>query len=77
MAASDTLFGVADVLCHEIVHQYFGDLVTADSWGDLFLHESFATFFSTFMLAKFHPENAEFLVITIANSDLLDRYHLL
>ncbi|KAI6189438.1 hypothetical protein M3Y97_00008500 [Aphelenchoides bicaudatus] len=33
------------IMCHEISHQWFGDLVTADRWGYEFLHESFAAFF--------------------------------
>lgn len=44
---------IVSVLCHEIAHQWFGDLVTADTWGDLLLHESFATFFMTYLPLQF------------------------
>lgn len=32
------------IIGHEIVHQWFGDLVTNRSWIDLWLHESFAEY---------------------------------
>lgn len=33
-----------DVICHELFHQWFGDLVTCKSWHHISLNESFATF---------------------------------
>ncbi len=32
------------IIAHELFHHWFGDLVTAKSWSDLALHESFATY---------------------------------
>lgn len=34
---------VAYVLSHEIAHQWFGNLLTARDWSDVFLQEGFAT----------------------------------
>ncbi|MGZ3921755.1 MAG: M1 family metallopeptidase, partial [Bacteroidia bacterium] len=33
-----------DVISHELFHQWFGDYVTAESWSNLPLNESFATY---------------------------------
>ncbi len=33
------------LIAHELVHQWFGDLITCESWPELWLNESFATFF--------------------------------
>ncbi len=33
-----------DVISHELFHQWFGDLVTTESWSNLPLNESFATY---------------------------------
>lgn len=33
-----------DIVAHELVHHWFGDLVTAESWSNLPLNEAFATY---------------------------------
>ncbi|TAF35763.1 MAG: M1 family peptidase [Cytophagales bacterium] len=33
-----------DIIAHELVHQWFGDLVTCESWGNLTLNEAFANY---------------------------------
>ena len=33
-----------DVIAHELFHQWFGDLVTCESWSNIPLNESFATY---------------------------------
>jgi len=47
---------VAEVVAHEIAHQWFGDMVTMRWWDDLWLNESFATFMSFKALSSFAPE---------------------
>ncbi len=39
------LWGMASLTSHELAHQWFGDLVTCESWGDSWLNEGFATYF--------------------------------
>lgn len=47
---------VADVITHEIVHQWFGNLVTMHWWDDLWLNESFATWLACKIVDQWRPE---------------------
>lgn len=35
---------IEDLICHELVHQWFGDMITPQSWADIWLNEGFATY---------------------------------
>ncbi len=35
------------LVAHELAHQWWGDLITCKDWGELWLNESFATYFTT------------------------------
>ena len=47
---------VAEVVQHELAHQWFGNLVTMDFWDGLWLNEGFATWMSWYSCDKFYPE---------------------
>ncbi len=47
---------VANVIAHELTHQWFGNLVTMRWWNDLWLNESFATLMSYLAIDKLFPE---------------------
>ncbi|AYV83714.1 MAG: aminopeptidase N [Hyperionvirus sp.] len=45
-------------ICHEIAHQWFGNLVTMEWWGELWLNESMATYFGLMVSDVLFPEYA-------------------
>jgi len=47
---------VAYIVCHEVAHQWFGNLVTMKWWNELWLNESFATFIETLATDTLYPE---------------------
>ena len=47
---------VAEVVQHELAHQWFGNLVTMDFWDGLWLNEGFATWMSWYACNTFFPE---------------------
>jgi aminopeptidase N len=54
---------------HELAHQWFGDYVTCRTWGDLWLNESFATYFQA-MWDEHHFGRDDFLYRDVkANQD--------
>lgn len=47
-----------DVIAHELFHQWFGDLVTAESWSNITLNESFADYSETLWNTYRHGKDA-------------------
>ncbi|SCU91657.1 LADA_0F11254g1_1 [Lachancea dasiensis] len=47
---------IAYVVCHEIAHQWFGNLVTMKWWDELWLNEGFATWIGYYAVNWMFPE---------------------
>jgi aminopeptidase N len=47
---------IAEVLAHEMAHQWFGDLVTMAWWDDIWLNEGFANWMATKPLQEWMPQ---------------------
>jgi len=47
---------ICEVIAHEIVHQWFGNLVSPSDWKYLWLNESFATYFGYGIVDHFYPD---------------------
>ncbi len=47
---------IAETIAHELVHQWFGNLVTMEWWTHLWLNESFASFMSYLVLEDLFPQ---------------------
>ncbi|KAL6260339.1 hypothetical protein P5V15_007870 [Pogonomyrmex californicus] len=48
---------VAMIIAHEIVHHWFGNLVTSSSWSELWLYEGITEFISSYFLDKIFDES--------------------
>jgi len=44
------------LISHELAHQWFGDLVTCNDWGNIWLNEGFATFFEMVWTESHYPK---------------------
>ncbi len=67
----ETKENIAEVLAHEMAHQWFGDLVTMAWWDDIWLNEGFANWMATKPLEQWMPEANAKVKEVGANQDAL------
>ncbi len=67
---------IAEVVAHEIVHQWFGDLVTMKWWNDVWLNESFADYMSHKVVDGIFPSwriMLDYLADTVGSAMAVDQ----
>ena len=67
-ASIDSKHYIAEVIAHELSHQWFGNLVTMEWWNNLWLNESFATLMAYVAVDTLHPEWKTWLEFSTAES---------
>lgn len=60
------------VIAHELAHQWFGDLVTAAWWSDLWLNEGMATWMEIRIVDAWKPDWAVGVDAVAASHDVMD-----
>ncbi len=48
---------IEDLVCHELVHHWFGDMITPATWADIWLNEGFATYNEALWIERTYGKN--------------------
>ena len=52
----NTKIEIATVIVHELVHMWFGNLVSTKKWNDIWLKEGFARYYENYIISILYPE---------------------
>ncbi|XP_005179668.2 thyrotropin-releasing hormone-degrading ectoenzyme [Musca domestica] len=65
---------IISVMSHELVHQWFGNLVTMKWWNDVWIKEGFATYFHSLAMDYIMPGRDMYLENSIFNAKTVFQY---
>src|SRR5207253_5291138 len=71
-ATTDVRRDMAEVIAHELAHQWFGDLVTMQWWDDLWLNEGFATWAEQKIVDQWRPSFGARLEAVVGLQSVMD-----
>ncbi|MBX3220721.1 MAG: M1 family metallopeptidase [Labilithrix sp.] len=60
------------IIAHELAHQWFGDLVTASWWNDLWLNEGMATWMEARIVERWRPAYGARLDAVVSAHEVMD-----
>jgi hypothetical protein len=69
----NTKIEIVTVIVHELVHMWFGNLVSTKKWNDIWLKEGFARYYENYIISILYPE---FNIYSRLNYNLLSTLNL-
>lgn len=69
-------FGFDALLFHEFAHEWWGNMLSASDWRDMWLHEGFATYMEALYAERLQGESAYQKIIGIFKNRTLNRFPL-
>lgn len=74
-AGNEALCDFRKLIAHEVIHMWFGNAITMQSYDDFWLNESFTEFFAAKVIQQYSPNNKACTYIPQANAFRHDNPH--